>query len=193
MSNTETRERILEAAISVFSEAGARGATTRRIAAEAGVNEITLFRHFGRKEVLLEEALRWASRRAELARLPEEPTDPAHELAQWARAHIRALFQARSLLRTSMGEFESHPNVGQEGCDVAGRITADLAGYLARLTGAGLADSDVDGFAASGLLMGALFSDALTRDIMPERYPLPLDEAADRYVALFLRAIGAHD
>jgi hypothetical protein len=38
--------------------------------------------------------------------------------------------------------------------------------------------------------MGALFSDAMSRDIAPARFPYSLDEAADRYVALFARAIG---
>ena len=45
----ELRDRILEAAALVYAETGFRGATTRRIAERAGVNEITLFRHFGSK------------------------------------------------------------------------------------------------------------------------------------------------
>lgn len=190
MSSTDTRDRILAAALRVFAEAGALGATTRRIAAEAGVNEVTLFRHFGTKEALLQEALAQASREAELIRLPPEPSDPAAELAAWCRAHLRALFQARALLRTSMGEFEARPEVAQEGCGVAGRISADLTGYLARLQERGLADASVDPHTAAALLMGAVFSDALTRDIQPERYPLPLDEAAAQYAALFLRSIA---
>ena len=45
-----TKERILLAAREVFMRQGYAGATTRQIAAEAGVNEVTLFRHFGNKE-----------------------------------------------------------------------------------------------------------------------------------------------
>ena len=41
----DVRDKILLAAVTVFAEVGFRGATTRRIAQEAGVNEITLFRH----------------------------------------------------------------------------------------------------------------------------------------------------
>lgn len=48
-----TRDRLLQAAIQVFSRAGYVGATTREIAREAGVSEVTLFRHFQRKEQLL--------------------------------------------------------------------------------------------------------------------------------------------
>jgi len=48
-----TRERILCAAREVMSHKGKRGATTREIAEVAGVNEATLFRHFGTKEALI--------------------------------------------------------------------------------------------------------------------------------------------
>ena len=52
-SPEETRERILTAARDVIGRKGKRGATTREIAEVAGVNEATIFRHFGTKEALL--------------------------------------------------------------------------------------------------------------------------------------------
>jgi AcrR family transcriptional regulator len=52
-ASPETRERILVAARDVIGRKGKRGATTREIADVAGVNEATLFRHFGNKEALL--------------------------------------------------------------------------------------------------------------------------------------------
>ena len=52
-SPEETRERILTAARDVIGRKGKRGATTREIADVAGVNEATIFRHFGTKEALL--------------------------------------------------------------------------------------------------------------------------------------------
>src|SRR5947209_7004832 len=48
-----TRQRLLDAASRVCSERGLHGATTREIAEVAGVNEVTLFRHFGSKEKLI--------------------------------------------------------------------------------------------------------------------------------------------
>ena len=48
-----TRKRILTAAVRVFSRDGFQGATTREIAREAGVNEVTIFRHFRTREELL--------------------------------------------------------------------------------------------------------------------------------------------
>ena len=52
-SPEETRERILTACREVIAKKGKRGATTREIADVAGVNEATIFRHFGTKEALI--------------------------------------------------------------------------------------------------------------------------------------------
>ena len=83
MSGTDVREQLLQAALRVYAVAGVRGATTRRIAHEAGVNEVTLFRHFGSKDTLLQEALAWESRHViEGVGLPAEPTDPAARTAR---------------------------------------------------------------------------------------------------------------
>ncbi len=52
-----TEQRILEAALRIFASEGYTGATTRRIAEEANVAEVTLFRKFQSKENLLREVL----------------------------------------------------------------------------------------------------------------------------------------
>jgi len=55
MINTD--QKILDAAVKVFSSKGYAGATTREIAQEANVTEVTLFRKFQSKENLLKEVL----------------------------------------------------------------------------------------------------------------------------------------
>jgi AcrR family transcriptional regulator len=49
-SPEDTRSRILAAAREIFALKGTRGTTTREVADRAGVNEATLFRHFGTKQ-----------------------------------------------------------------------------------------------------------------------------------------------
>lgn len=56
-SPEQTRERLIDAAARTFSNEGIQGATTRQIAREAGVNEVTLFRHFKSKDQLLAAVL----------------------------------------------------------------------------------------------------------------------------------------
>lgn len=53
----DTEQRILDAALRVFASEGFTGATTRRIAEEANVAEVTLFRKFKSKKNLLKEVL----------------------------------------------------------------------------------------------------------------------------------------
>src|ERR1700681_1657431 len=50
----ETRGKILAAASELFERDGTRGTTNREVAELAGVNEATLFRHFGSKRALLD-------------------------------------------------------------------------------------------------------------------------------------------
>jgi AcrR family transcriptional regulator len=50
-------DRILDAAIAVLIDHGYSGATTREIAARAGINEVTLFRRFESKSRLVQAAI----------------------------------------------------------------------------------------------------------------------------------------
>jgi AcrR family transcriptional regulator len=186
----DVREKLLTAALKVFEEAGSRGATTRRIASEAGVNEITLFRHFGSKAALMSEALACASAAPVESCLPAEPLDPARELLAFSRVGYQHLRRNAAMIRTAMGEMEQAPEAAR--CVTANpvRVHEQLKAYLGRLQEGGMASRDWDPHAASAMLMGTLFSDAVGRDMMPEKYPYPEAEAPARYVSLFLRAIG---
>ena len=53
----DAKSRILEAALDLFSDRGFYATTTRKIAQKAGVNEVTLFRHFNNKMTLFNEVL----------------------------------------------------------------------------------------------------------------------------------------
>lgn len=54
----ERREAILDASLRLFAERGLHGATTRALAAAAGVSEALLYRHFRSKEALFAELQR---------------------------------------------------------------------------------------------------------------------------------------
>ena len=45
-------------------------------------------------------------------------------------------------------------------------------------------------FAAGAMLLGALFGDAMGRDVLPALYPQPAESAPAVYVRLFLRSIA---
>ena len=185
--------RILDAALRVFAETGYRGATTRRIAQVADVNEVTLFRHFGSKEELLQKAMGRLTSEDLPISLPDVPVDPQRELSKWAKTHHAQLTRMSSLIRTCMGESEEHPEMARCAQNRPLRVAAELRAYLIKLQQRGMADAKLDVPIATSLLMGAIFNDALGRSVMPELFTTPAAQAPVRYVKLFLRAIGASE
>jgi AcrR family transcriptional regulator len=63
-TNNPTQDRILEAAVQLFSRQGYSGSSTHEIARLAGVSEVTVFRHFPRKRDLF-----WAAAESRLRRI----------------------------------------------------------------------------------------------------------------------------
>jgi len=53
----QTKQKLLDAALKLFSKNGYKATTTRAIAIEADLNELTLFRRFGTKENLFNEVM----------------------------------------------------------------------------------------------------------------------------------------
>ena len=184
------RDQLLDAAARVYAEVGYRGATTRRIAVQAGVNEITLFRHFGSKDALIRAAITRAGHSAVTELLPQTSRDPFREVRDWAKAHIAELRERRSLIRTCMGEIEEHRGIFSAQNSPPAVAAKALSQYLRRLREAGLAKAQFDETAASAMLVGALFADAMGRDIMPDLYRNEPEQALDQYVRIFLRGLG---
>lgn len=189
----DLRQKILKAATELYAETGFRGATTRQIAQLAGVNEVTLFRHFGSKTALLHEAIRCACATSGPGILPETPARPRAELLAWAELHWEELWTRRSVIRTAMGEIEEHPELLPQESSASACAGRELAGYIERLRASGLARAAFATSAAAMTLMGTLFADAMSRDIMPFAYRLEPKEAITQYVDLFVRAIGAEE
>ena len=186
----EIRDRILRAAARVYSQHGFRGATTRLIAQEADVNEVTLFRTFGSKEALIEEAIRASAAAADVAELPDEPVDPEQELATWCASRIREMHLGRALIISCMADVEQRPEVACGANLGASRSWTQLKRYLERLRAKGLMDPNVHLEAAGSMFMGVAFGDAMGRPMIPELFPKAVEAAALDYTRLFLRAIA---
>src|SRR3954465_10694117 len=62
-SQTRTKQQLIEAAGQVFAEHGYRAATVREICLRAGANVASIHYHFGDKEKLYLEVLRYAHQR----------------------------------------------------------------------------------------------------------------------------------
>ncbi|HEX6105901.1 MAG TPA: TetR/AcrR family transcriptional regulator [Gemmatimonadales bacterium] len=97
-----TRQRLLRAALELYTTIGFRATTTPAIAARAGVAEGTIYRHFSGKEHLLNEVYRSAQRwGAELVREPEgeRPLAAAERLRALGRRILEVAVEDPSLAR----------------------------------------------------------------------------------------------
>jgi AcrR family transcriptional regulator len=186
----DLRARILDAAGRLFCECGVRGTTTRRIATEAGVNEVTLFRQFGSKEQLLREAIvrNWAE--VECPRPPEFPVEPLAEVTAWALEFAGQLRTAASLIRTSLGEFEQHPEILPPSGSPTARAAASLMAYLNQLRDRNFTTVRFDAQAAAAMMIGAIFTDAIVREGLPDMYGASPEDDLREYVRVFLRGLG---
>jgi len=84
------RERVLEAAKTVFS-AGGPDASLEAVARAAGVGIVTLYRHFPTREALFEAVYRREVQQlADLAeQLKQQQAQPVNALRQWMRSIVR--------------------------------------------------------------------------------------------------------
>jgi len=111
-------ERILAAAADLFSRGGYRGVSTREIASSAGVNEVTIYRHYPSKRhlyltVLAEELGRVHLRGDQLKELAE--AQGAHQVLTRALALIETVVLRRPLLLplALFGSLEAAADVDQ--------------------------------------------------------------------------------
>ncbi len=191
MTAEGSRERLLAAAAKVYAEYGYAGTTTRRVAEEAGVNEVTLFRHFGSKDRLLAEAVQTHTGELPPPSLPADPAEPLPELTMWCAGHMERLREAQGVLRRCLGNRDQLPDVDAAAEAGLEQAADDLRRYVATLRARGevAAVPDVEAGAVA-LLLSALLLDAFGREDFPRVFDVPPAEAARRYAAAFLAALA---
>ena len=186
----DTRTAILNAAVQVFSQHGFRGSTTRRIADAAAVNEVTIFRYFGSKEALLQEAISASEEKAFSNSLPDEPVNPIEELGEWSSAVVSHLEARSSVIRKCMGELEERPELTARASEFPTRATNDLCTYFMKLKSLGFTNEEFEPNVASSMLIAEIFHDAMSREMMLDIFPEPAETAPSKYAEFALRAIG---
>jgi AcrR family transcriptional regulator len=103
-----TRDRLLDAAAVVFAREGIGASTTREIAREAGVNEVTLFRLFQHKQNLLMAVIEreFAPLPSEGFESPERERDLGGIVRDYAASYVAGLPRNLALKRVLIGEIQ---------------------------------------------------------------------------------------
>lgn len=127
----ETRARIIQAAARVFAEKGYSRATTRALAAAAGVNEVTLFRHFGSKKNIFAAVTERFAGPALTAALEAQLTgDYRQDLLLMGRGVMKLLIERQHALRLMLCEAAHFPEVREIMAQNPRQLFQLLARYL---------------------------------------------------------------
>ena len=190
-----TRQRLLDAAARVFARSGLEGATTREIAREAEVNEVTLFRHFQTKDNLLSEVVRRTFDRQEETLAAPDPAAARTggslraSLRRFAQRYGELLESNLPLLRTLIGEIHRHRE--HEIRVFKGIFTPLKAELLATIDAArarGIVRPGVEPRVAADLFASMIFTEVLRR-ASPHCPDYPADLYLETCVDVFARGV----
>jgi AcrR family transcriptional regulator len=190
---SETRDRLLKAAIEVFSTAGYVGATTREIARVAEVSEVTLFRHFQSKEQLLNAvAQHITALRTEAFTHQDELTyDLRRDLLHYAKLHDDMLEEYEALFRMFIGEAHRHP---AEAVEVLLQsflpFREKLIAYLQVCIERGTVCPEIDLSLAVDQLTGMLLSGMIRRHVSPVQRGYSRQQYIEGCIDLFVRGLS---
>jgi len=193
---TGTRQRLLDAAGRVYARDGLTGATTRAIAEEAGVNEVTLFRHFKSKDRLLAAVVgenfgeRPAARRIAV---PAATADLRADLLALTRAYETLLSTNWPLVRAMLGEMHHHLNESHEKQVFRAVFLPLKEAVISRIEAAQAAGQirrDQRPDLLSELLLGAIFTGVLRRSIPHLKIEYSAGAYLEAAVTMFLSGVA---
>lgn len=142
-----TPDRIIKAFIELFRDYGYKGTTTRAIAERAGVNELTIFRHFGNKKGLMEAALQSISYHPMLEKIIQEEMtwDFEHDLWVIAESYLMYLERTRDLILIGIREAEMFPELNEIIVEIPKQLKESMVSYFKEMNRRGkLIDTDID-------------------------------------------------
>ena len=187
-----TDERLLEATLKLISEKGYLRATTKDIAREAGVTEVTLFRHFGSKERLFEEVINKYTFLPSLRDLLSEISEYSDSYEKVLHAigvlFFETLKERKSLVKIMTSEINIYPEkireIYTQFIDETDRV---LAGYFRSQQKKGMLRRFSPEMAA-GVFLGMIFSCFRLEEIVKGRdiHKKELDGIIKGFVEIFV-------
>ncbi len=191
-TDDETRNRIIRAALRLFSRHGYEKTTTKELAAVAKVAEGTLFRHFENKKAILIEVttLGWIEILTDLlTELSEMGSYKA--VAQVMRKRMLKLTENADLFRVCFIEAQFHPELREKiQSEVIGKMTSVAEAFFETAMERGIYRKINPKIVAQvflGMFAIAGFSDQTIID--PKASPKQLEEMAEGIADIFLNGV----
>jgi AcrR family transcriptional regulator len=122
-----TEEKLILAAVNQFKLHGFNGATTKAIAAEAGVAEVTLFRYFGDKRTLFIKMAAYIAVQFGIVDIPNGRTgDFRQDMLRLCRNLLRHFVEYNALFRMLIFEAKKHEDIRSVLVDFRGRAIGNM-------------------------------------------------------------------
>ncbi|WP_446936334.1 TetR/AcrR family transcriptional regulator [Lysinibacillus fusiformis] len=191
MTTKGTAERIIEAALQLISEKGYTAATTKTIAELAGVNEVTLFRHFGNKRGLLKAIVEKFSYYPLLQQeIHQNVTwDLEKDLLNFSLKHFDFLMSIKDLVMIGFKESIQFPEISEEIANIPLLIKKELCQYFQEMKQRGKI-REVDFEAAALSLIALNFGHFMSRARLGTMVSdIPTEELLQTSVAIFSRGL----
>lgn len=173
MQKEQSDARILDAAITLVGEYGYKGTTTRRIAERAGVNEITIFRKFGSKQGLFENAVVYIQNlimnEMQKARI-ESTGNFSRDLTSLVMSLMHILTEKRETVIAVMFEAKREPFAMDVGRSMISFIIGLIAGLIDRSPEYRKMSKSAVDFMASAVLSFAFTRIVVRERLLPEEY-----------------------
>jgi AcrR family transcriptional regulator len=190
-----TNETILRAAAELFTERGYAGTTTRALAERAGVNEVTVFRHFKSKQGVLAglaAAIGEASAGAAVAAVPD-PEDTRATLQALARQEVRQTDEFGGMALRLTLEARSSPEVAAVIGGGPQQSFEGLVAYLTERQRNGDLRADMDPRAMAEAFFALTSSFVYARQVLrgAARHELSLEDAGAQLFELFMSGVTA--
>lgn len=186
----DTKQRMIEAGLRLFGQEGYTRASTRAIAEQAGVNEVTLFRHFGTKKGLLMACLRTGNQAGFAQTFRDHLTgDYASDIRLMARLQMADTRQNYEILRLLLCDAQAVPDLQEALALGAADNREQLAAYFAEQIRAGIVRADLNPLALA-VGFDSLFSSYVLFERMmgsAAQATLPPDEVMDCLADLFIQ------
>lgn len=187
----DTRDRIIRAAIELVDEKGYKGATTRAIAERAEVNEVTLFRHFGNKQGILDAAIEKYSFNDEIEQMMERNIkwDLEKDLRMLSAKYQEIVASKKEIILISLREEGRFPELDQAIARLPVAYRNTIADYFKEMMRKGkMAAVDADVAATNFLLIN--FGYFFLKDrLSDDGTGIPVHDFTEDHIGVFIKGL----
>jgi len=166
-----TRQRLMKAALRLFSAHGYDGATIKQITQAADVAKSTFFNYFETKEAILPVLVEWQLQELKKALLPEQgaPASPVARIKLALRLVAEVPLADPALMRRIFAAKRDHPDIQP----VHHMLTHLLAEQVRQAQAAGEIQADLDPLYLGSLIRALFFQQVMMQYCGYHSTPLP--------------------